>query len=56
MAEIPGGPKGLVFRVQKRGELCRLITEVEATDEIIVVLEMTVVEATALAAKLLLEI
>ncbi len=56
MAKIPHGPTGLAFRVQKRGEMLRLITEVEATDEIIVVLEMTTVEATALAAQLLLEI
>ncbi len=54
MARIPAGPTGLALRTQKRGEMVRLILEHEATDEIIIIIEMTVVEATALAAQLLL--
>ena len=55
MARIPSGPQNLCFRVQhrERGHLVRLIVEAEATDEILLVVEMTFEESTALIAQLL---
>jgi len=55
MAEIPSGPTGLCFRMAppKRADQVRVVLESEATAEIIIIVEMTPVEARELAAQLI---